>query len=89
MVGLGLYYAFKIAFYAFEQCSKIFPIMPQLCSIVPYYMLHCALLCSISSFKVLLPEFEDKHNSLTTTLCLLVRQLDIIFYYYDWSGNLT
>ena len=26
ILGLG-YYAFQIAYYAFEQCSKIFPIM--------------------------------------------------------------
>ena len=38
MLGLGLY-AFQITYYAFEQCFKILPIMPQLCSIVPYYAL--------------------------------------------------
>ena len=28
---------FKFAYYVFEQCSKIFPFEPQLCSIVPNY----------------------------------------------------
>ena len=41
------YYAFQITYYAFEQCSKIFPIMPQLCSIMACY----DLLCSISSLS--------------------------------------
>ena len=36
-LGLG-YYAFQIAYYAFERRSKFFPIMPQLCSTVPYYV---------------------------------------------------
>ena len=58
-----VYYAFQIAYYAFEQCFKIFPIMPQLCSIVPYY----APLCSIYNLiRVLLPESKDKRISLIT-----------------------
>ena len=44
---------FKIAYYAFEQCSKFFPIMLQLCSTVPNYV------CSIMLHKLLLPESED------------------------------
>lgn len=32
-----VYYDFQIVYYAFEQCSKIFRIMSQLCSVVPNY----------------------------------------------------
>ena len=39
-------YAFQIAYYAFEQCSKCFPIMPQLCSILPDYAPVCPVSCS-------------------------------------------
>ena len=45
------------AYYAFEQCSEIFPIMPQLCSTVPNYV------CSIM-LLILLNESEDKYISL-------------------------
>ena len=31
------YYAFEIAYYAFEHCSKISPIMLQLCPVVSHY----------------------------------------------------
>ena len=31
------YYAFEIAYNAYEQCSKISPIMLQLCPVVPHY----------------------------------------------------
>ena len=48
IIVLGLAYVY----YAFEQCSKIFPIISQLC------MLQYAQLCSIMVHELLLPESE-------------------------------
>ena len=38
-------YAFKIAYYAFEQCFKFLPIMPKLCLIMLHYahLIYCYL----------------------------------------------
>ena len=45
------------AYYAFEQYSEIFPIMPQLCSTVPNHVRFIML-------QILLNESEDKYTSL-------------------------